>query len=59
MRLSHYLNFSVFDLFGIFETPLFGRVFSHWPQSGNPKGRSKSAQKYLKTFKTHTSGIVS
>jgi len=56
MRLFHDLNFSVFDLFGIFRTPLFGRVFLHWPQSGNPKGRSKSAQKYLKTFKTHIVG---
>ncbi len=41
MSLSHYLNFPVFDLFGIFRTPL----------CRNPCGRSKSAQKSLKTFK--------
>ncbi len=46
-RLSHYSNFSVFDL-----SPLLVRVFSHYPRRGNPDGRSKSAQKSLKTFKT-------
>jgi len=56
MRLSHYSNFSVFDLFGILRMPLLGRVFTHCPRTGNPYGHSKSAQKYLKTFKTQNVG---
>jgi hypothetical protein len=52
MRPSHYWNFPVFDLFGIFQMPLFGHVFSHCPQNGNPIGHLKSAQKSLKTSKT-------
>ncbi len=54
MRLSRYSNFSVFDLFGLFRTPLFVRVRTHCPQRGNLYRRSKSAQNSLKTFKILT-----
>ncbi len=40
MRLSHYSNFSVFDLFGIFRTPLLVCVFSHYPRRVIPSIRN-------------------
>ena len=52
MNLSQYSDFPVFDLFGIFQMPFFGRVFTHCPQKGTPNEHLKSAQKSLKTFKT-------
>jgi hypothetical protein len=52
MRLSHYSDFTVFDLFGRFQMPFLGRVLSHDLRKGHPKGHLKSAQKSLKTFKT-------